>query len=147
MTTRPSSNNQASKSGDMSKSGGFDPDFRPVFKIGINCDAETLFNKDPKDPNKYECEGSKTGIGFQQMSDYLVNMCKEHPLLEYIEDPFAETDPNGYRVFKTAIAEQYPQVRIGMQAPFKDSRLEKVIDITKPKTAEEIEEEKLASRE
>ena len=32
---------------------------RNVFKIGINCDAEQSFNKDPKDPNKYEAEGVK----------------------------------------------------------------------------------------
>ena len=31
-----------------------------LFGIGINCDAEAVFNKDPKDPNKYEIEGVKT---------------------------------------------------------------------------------------
>lgn len=30
-----------------------------VFGIGVNCDAENLFNKDPKDANKYEIEGQK----------------------------------------------------------------------------------------
>ena len=30
-----------------------------VFTIGINCDADSLFNKDPKDANKYEIEGVK----------------------------------------------------------------------------------------
>jgi enolase len=29
------------------------------FKIGINCEGESYFNKDPKDPNKYEVEGAK----------------------------------------------------------------------------------------
>jgi hypothetical protein len=28
-----------------------------IFRIGINCDADFLFNKDPKDINKYEVEG------------------------------------------------------------------------------------------
>lgn len=83
----------------------FDPDARLVFKIGINCDAESIYNKDPKDPYKYELEGSKAGVGFQQMSDFLINLCKEHPLLEYIEDPFAEADSSGYKVFKTSLAE------------------------------------------
>jgi hypothetical protein len=27
------------------------------FKIGINCEADSYFNKEPKDPNKYEVEG------------------------------------------------------------------------------------------
>ena len=32
---------------------------RNVLSIGINCDADSLFNKDPKDANKYEIEGVK----------------------------------------------------------------------------------------
>ncbi len=28
-----------------------------VFSIGINCDADSSYNKDPKDPGKYEQEG------------------------------------------------------------------------------------------
>ena len=32
---------------------------RSAFKIGINCDADNYYNKDPKDPNKYELEGVK----------------------------------------------------------------------------------------
>ena len=31
-----------------------------IMTIGINCDAESTYNKDPKDPNKYEVEGQKT---------------------------------------------------------------------------------------
>ena len=31
-----------------------------VFSLGVNCDAESVFNKDPKDANKYEIEGVKT---------------------------------------------------------------------------------------
>ena len=81
---------------------------RPVFKIGVNCDSDTVFNKDPKDPNKYECEGSKTQFNSQQMADYLVNLCKDHPLLELLEDPFAENDNNGYRILKNALAEHCP---------------------------------------
>jgi len=29
------------------------------FKLGINCEGDSQFNKDPKDPNKYEVEGQK----------------------------------------------------------------------------------------
>jgi len=32
---------------------------KSAFKIGINCDADNYFNKDAKDPNKYELEGLK----------------------------------------------------------------------------------------
>lgn len=35
---------------------------KKIFKLGINCDADQCFNKDPKDPNKYEQEGQKVQI-------------------------------------------------------------------------------------
>lgn len=38
---------------------GANDDGRRVFMIGINCDADSSYNKDPKDPNKYEQEGQK----------------------------------------------------------------------------------------
>jgi hypothetical protein len=76
------------------------------------------------------------------MSDFYLGLCREHPLLEYIEDPFSELDNNGYRVLKAALAEQFPNVKIGLQSVFKDSKLEKVMDVTKPKTPEQLEEER-----
>lgn len=30
---------------------------RKIFQIGLNCDADSLYNKEPKDPFKYEQEG------------------------------------------------------------------------------------------
>jgi len=39
---------------------GANDDNRQVFQIGINCDADASYNRDPKDPNKYEQEGAKT---------------------------------------------------------------------------------------
>jgi len=114
---------------------------KPVFKIGINCDADTLFNKDPKDPNKYECEANKVQQNSQQMCDYYINMCKDHPLLEYIEDPFAENDANGYRLLKTALHDQYPHVQIGLLNAFKECKIEKVQQVTRPKSAEQLAEE------
>ena len=41
------------------------------------------------------------------MSDFLINLIKEHPLIEYIEDPFAENDNFGYKTFKTALSESF----------------------------------------
>ena len=38
---------------------GVNSDTNKVFKIGINCEGESYFNKDPKDANKYEVEGAK----------------------------------------------------------------------------------------
>ena len=30
---------------------------RKIFKIGVNCEADNSYNKDPRDPHKYEQEG------------------------------------------------------------------------------------------
>lgn len=35
------------------------------FRIGVNCDSEAFFNKDPKEPNKYEVEGQKVPVASQ----------------------------------------------------------------------------------
>ena len=39
---------------------GANDDGRKIFKIGVNCEADNSYNKDAKDPNKYEQEGAKT---------------------------------------------------------------------------------------
>lgn len=69
---------------------------KPI-RIGVNCDADFLFNKDPKDPNKYEVEGAKGGISSAQLQEYYLKMLQEHPLLTYLEDAFAEQDAEGAR--------------------------------------------------
>ena len=33
---------------------GANDDGRKIFTIGVNCDADSSYNKDPIDPNKYE---------------------------------------------------------------------------------------------
>ena len=38
---------------------GANDEGRKVFQIGVNCDGDSSYNKDPKDPNKYEQEGQK----------------------------------------------------------------------------------------
>lgn len=43
------------------------------------------FNKDTK---IYDLEGPKNLMNGDQMADWYVKQCKEHPNLTYIEDPF-----------------------------------------------------------
>ncbi len=69
---------------------------KPI-RIGINCDADVLFNKDPKDPNKYDVEGAKGQQTSVQLQEYYLKMILDHPLLTYIEDAFAEADTEGMR--------------------------------------------------
>jgi enolase len=55
----------------------------------VNCEAEQYFNKDVKDPNKYEVEGGKALTDTEGMIEYYKKLMGDHPLLSYIEDPFA----------------------------------------------------------
>lgn len=78
---------------------------RNAFRIGINCDAEQSFNKDPKDPNKYEAEGVKGQVTNVQLAESYVKLCQEHPLLTYVEDPFVDQDIEGFNKLKTLLSE------------------------------------------
>jgi|TARA_B110000305_G_C19342382_1_gene589852 hypothetical protein len=53
---------------------GANDDGRNLFKIGINCDADNSYNKDPKDPKKYEQEGQKTQFDIEMMIEYYFKM-------------------------------------------------------------------------
>jgi len=33
---------------------GANDEGRKVFMVGVSCDADSSYNRDPKDPNKYE---------------------------------------------------------------------------------------------
>lgn len=79
---------------------------RKAFRIGVNCDSEALFNKDPKEPNKYEVEGQKVPLASPQLVDYLVKLCAEHPLITYLEDPVANEDFDGMSNLQQSIAEK-----------------------------------------
>ena len=68
---------------------GANTDDRKLFKIGINCDADNSYNKDPKDPKKYEQEGQKTQFDTEMMIEYYCKMLQDHPLISYVEDAFA----------------------------------------------------------
>jgi enolase len=61
---------------------------RRIFQVGVNCEAEAYFNKDAKDPMKYEQEGGKAQIDTDAMIELYKKLMADHPLLSYIEDPF-----------------------------------------------------------
>ena len=49
-----------------------------------------------KDQNKYDIEGPKNLFDTDMLIEWLVKMCNEHPLVEYLEDPLVEGDAIGY---------------------------------------------------
>lgn len=50
----------------------------------------------------------------------------EHPLLTYIEDPYAEDDWPGLKRFHLMMQERCPDLQIGLKSVFADSSLAKV---------------------
>ena len=63
---------------------------RRLFQIGVNCEAESYFNKDVKDPMKYSDESGKALIDTDAMIELYKKMMTDHPLLSYIEDAFGQ---------------------------------------------------------
>ena len=96
---------RASTAGGNSVANGEDSGKKAIFRIGISCDADNSFNKDPKDPNKYEIEGVKGQNTAQMLSEYYIKLISEYPLITLIEDPFCETDFDGFKILKKALAE------------------------------------------
>jgi len=87
---------------------------RQVFQIGVNCDADAAYNKDPKEP-KYEQEGQKLLYDEAQMIDYYVKMIQEHPLSSYIEDAFAQFDFSAHRAFREKLGNEFPNINMGLK--------------------------------
>ena len=79
---------------------GANEEERQIFQIGLNCEADHVYNKDPKDPNKYEQEGQKVLFESPAMIDYYVKLLQEHPLVTYIEDAFACFDFDAHKAFR-----------------------------------------------
>jgi hypothetical protein len=71
-------------------------------------------------------EGPKNLFDTDQLIEYLVKMCNEHPLLEYLEDPLVDGDPPSYQKLIKRFKESLPRVKIGVKQWFKSN-----IDIIK----------------
>ena len=66
---------------------------RKVLTIGINAESQSNFIEEH---GRYDIEGPKNLYDQTMLADYFVKMAQDHPLLTYIEDPFAEGDVLGY---------------------------------------------------
>jgi hypothetical protein len=95
-------------------------------KLGVNPDIESVFLRDQ---NKYDLEGPKNLFDTDQLIEWLVKMCNEHPLLEYLEDPLVDGDPAAYQRLLKRFKDAAPRVKIGIKQWFKSS-LEVVKTVT-----------------
>jgi len=68
---------------------GINTEARKFLKIGLNADAGSWF---AEELGKYEWDGPKTAYDVDQLIDFYEKLITDHPLLEYIEDGFANSD-------------------------------------------------------
>ncbi len=116
---------------------------RKVLTIGINADSQSNFIEEH---GRYDIEGPKNLYDQTMLADYFVKMAQDHPLLTYIEDPFAEGDVLGYQKILRRFKET--QVKVGVKNWF-GSDLDGIQDYTQlvalddedEKSEEEIDEE------
>mmetsp|Transcript_14956 Transcript_14956/g.25459 ORF Transcript_14956/g.25459 Transcript_14956/m.25459 type:complete len:222 (+) Transcript_14956:745-1410(+) len=129
---------------------GANDEGRKLFLIGVNCDADSSFNKDPKDPNKYEQEGQKMQFDEAQMVDYFSKLINEHPLLVYFEDAFSQFDFKGHNALKNRLTSEFPQVKMGLRQLFTEGGIKRVKLVTEHLAAGEVpptREESVISKE
>jgi hypothetical protein len=50
-----------------------------------------------------------------QVIEWLVKTCNEHPLIEYLEDPIVEGDPATYQKILKRFRDAVPRVKIGIK--------------------------------
>ncbi len=109
---------------DAINSTGVNTSDKKYLQIGINADSQAFYIEEQ---NRYDIEGPKNLFDQTMLADWFVKMAQDHPLLVYIEDPFADGDIVGYqkilRRFKNT------QVRIGVKNWF-GSDLESIQDFT-----------------
>lgn len=123
---------------DAISSTGLNTNERKVLQIGINADSQTSFIEES---SKYDIEGPKNLFDQTMLADWFTKLAQDHPLLTYIEDPFAEGDVLGYQ--KVIRRFKGTQVKIGVKNWF-GSDLAGIQEFTQmvAEADEEVEEEK-----
>ena len=114
---------------------GVNTNERKYLSIGINADSQSAYMAEAE---KYDIEGPKNLFDCTMLADYFVKMVNDHPLLTYIEDPFAEGDVLGYQKILRRFKDS--QVKIGVQQWF-GSDLERLQEFTQMVQVESDDEE------
>lgn len=113
----------------VAQSGANEED-RKAFQIGLNCDADSAFNKDAKDPNKYEQEGQKGQFDGALMIEYYCKLLQEHPLVTYMEDAFAQFDFASHKAFREKLSNELPNVNMALKQLFANGGLQRFKYVT-----------------
>lgn len=97
---------------EMIKEVSKDPSFNSCnikLNIGIDCNANNFYTESTK---KYEMDGMKKPPDSDELIDFYVKYCKDHPLITYLEDPLADSDIQSTKKMIKKFGEIYPIIRL-----------------------------------
>ena len=97
------------------------------FYYGIDCNGNNYYTSES---NTYEMDGFKKPPDNEQMIDFYIKLCKDHPLLKYLEDPLANNDLRGYSKLFDKFNTECPDVNIVLKRLIDDkiANLNKILD-------------------
>jgi hypothetical protein len=104
--------------------------------FGIDCNANNYYNETN---NTYEMDGFKKPPEIDELINFYIKLCDEHPLLKYLEDPLINNDSEGWKKLIEKFSEEKPDVKIVNKRIYNDD-FQKLNDILE--TEEQEEEEK-----
>ena len=104
--------------------------------FGIDCNANNFYNESN---NTYEMDGFKKPPEIDELINFYIKLCDEHPLLKYLEDPLINNDSEGWKKLIEKFSEEKPDVKIVNKRIYNDD-FQKLNNILE--TEEQEEEEK-----
>ncbi len=88
-------------------------DIPDVLKLGIDCNANNYYVESEK---TYEMDGFKKNPDSKQLIEFYVKLLNDHPLIEYLEEPFSKDDSDGLFEFMLKLRNEKPNVLIVSKA-------------------------------
>ena len=103
--------------------------------FGIDCNANNYYNETN---NTYEMDGFKKPPEIDELINFYIKLCDEHPLLKYLEDPLCNNDSEGWKKLIDKFSEEKPDVKIVNKRIYNDDfqNLDNILQV------EEEEEER-----
>ncbi len=101
--------------------------------IGIDCHANNYYHDQTK---KYEMDGFKKPPEADELIDFYIKFCHDHPNISYLEDPIADEDLEGWKKLYAKFEEKNVNVTISAKSII-GSSVDKLVSLTKQVEADE----------
>lgn len=94
---------------------------------GIDCNANNYYTEET---GLYEMDGFKKPPEIDQLIEFYIKLCNDHPLLRYLEDPIADKDLRGWGKLLEKFSTTKPNVQIINKSLIENSidKLGEIID-------------------